>query len=515
MTDSILTTALVGTAQRAPSEPAGETPTDALVQALPATERERTLLLQAGCMAIYTQAGAHSTIVSDLPDPTPDERLSAGSPAAANLLRQLLSEPHSLRDALLQEALDRLAAAGLRLPYDLLPAALDLRTSELRAIVARVAGERGRWLSRFNPAWSWLCETLAEAAELDPTTAETVWQEGTTAQRIAVLRQLRTSDPARARDQLAAVWKREKAEVRADLLGAVEIGLSADDEAFLEAALDDKSVAVRAVAASLLTHIPASALAARMRERAATMLTFADGKLNVSMPAALDNDTIRDGIVEKPPRGTGERAWWLAQIIRCVPPSYWLEHFNATPETLIAAASASKWRSTLLEAWTRAAVTFDDLPWLTPLWSYWLQAAREKEDVDPDEMRALLAPRVSPAALEEWALSVITDPAADNHPEALAMLPRPWSVPVTRAYLAGLRAFAGSLTNESSSADPWDDTFHTAARAIPPECFAEALEPIDLPRDNRQFQIAGFRRQLDTFVETMRTRQRIHKEIPA
>ena len=513
--DSILTAALVGTAQRAPSEPAGDTPTDALVAALPITERERALLLRAGCMATYAQVGARSNSVSNLPEPAPAEHLPACSSAATHLLRQLLSDARDSRDGLLLEALERLARAGLRLPHDLLPAALDLRSPELRAATAPVAGQRGRWLSRFNPDWSWLQEALDENAELDPATAETLWQEGTTAQRVAVLRRLRASDPAMARDWLTSVWKQEKAEVRADLLRTIEIGLSASDEPFLEAALDDKSAAVRAVAAPLLARIPASALAARMRERTATMLTFADGKLNVSMPAALDKDAIRDGIVKKPPRGMGERAWWLAQIIRYVPPSYWLEYFNATPEKLAAAAAASKWRSTLLEAWTRAAVTFDDLPWLAPLWSYWLQTTREKEGIDPDEMRALLAPHIPLAVLEDWTLSVIADSAADNHPEALAMLPRPWSTHLTRAYLAGLRAFAASLTKESTSADPWDDTLHTAARAIPPECFAEALEPIDLPPDNRQYQIAGFRRELDFFTDAIRLRQCIHEEIPA
>jgi hypothetical protein len=53
-----------------------------------------------------------------------------------------------------------------------------------------VIGERGRWLSRFNPAWRWAADGSA-AGDGVADDAETVWNEGTPAQRLEVLRRVK------------------------------------------------------------------------------------------------------------------------------------------------------------------------------------------------------------------------------------------------------------------------------------------------------------------------------------
>ncbi len=73
------------------------------------------------------------------------------------------------------------------------------------------------------------------------------------------------------------------------LLETFEVGLSAEDEPVLEYALGDRDGArARGRRDELLTSLPASALAGRMRERAEAMLTLKNGALDAKPPTAVD-----------------------------------------------------------------------------------------------------------------------------------------------------------------------------------------------------------------------------------
>src|SRR5262249_60354209 len=143
--DPIVTAALIGTAQRSADDTATTPEVDALIAALPEGEAERALLLRAGAWSVYKQAGMMANEAIEAPAPAPEERLHPCSPVAANLLRQLIGGQN---DELLPEALSRMRAAGLRLPFDLLPVALGMRNNDYRAALAPVLGERGRWLAQ-------------------------------------------------------------------------------------------------------------------------------------------------------------------------------------------------------------------------------------------------------------------------------------------------------------------------------------------------------------------------------
>jgi hypothetical protein len=515
--DTFVATALVGTAQAGAREATTGTPVDALAAALAAGDAERRLLLQAGARAIYQRAGYVPARVAALPPPAPQELLPACSPAAALLLTPLLA---GMYDDLLPEALERLRQAGLRLPYDLLPAALGLRTNALRALVAPLLGARGRWLAGFNPAWSWVGQTLGDMTNDVPADAETIWNEGSAGQRVAVLRRLRAVDVAKAREWVAAVWKSEKAETRAEMLKASEIGLGAEDEPLLEAALDDRAAGVRAAAPTLLARLPGSAFAGRVRERADAMLLWKDGKLDARPPKTLDPAALRDGIAEQASQAKGQRAYWLMQTLALVPPGHWEEHFGQSAEALIAAAADSDWSLALLEGLSRAALAFTDARWATALWSFWRQwgGKGKRSDIGArDELLQAFMPLVPRELAEHFALHLLTDPSAQSEAEAyevLDALPRPWSAAFGAAYLYDLRLFLASLDAKSTDAVPWDRTLAAAAHALPLDCFAAVLEPFTLPEDNKNWYIVNFGRQLETFADTLRIRQRLFEEIP-
>ena len=511
--DPLVTVALVGMGQRAATEVATAPEVDALIAGLPQGELERALLLRAGAWAVYQQAGATPEVAVEAPAPAPEEQLLACSPETANLLRRVAE------DALLIEALERMRRAGLRLPFDLLPAMLDLRPAEQRAAVAPVLGERGRWLAQRNKAWSWVEQTLADVTSDLPEDADTLWQEGTAGQRVEILRRLRAVDAAKGREWLEPVWKREKADLRADLLNALEIGLGADDEPLLEAALDDKAERPRNIAQTLLLRIPTSKLMARMQERAAAMLVYADGKLDARPPTAVDAQWLRDGLTEKTPSASGQREFWLRQALCRVPPAHWERRFGATPAALLSATEGSKWRVAIVESWTEAAERFGDGAWAAPLWDFW-RAATEKEIKQARGSRGGLLTQVLPLAAEadreSWALDAIANASSNSEPsldDVLGALPHPWSEAVGTAYIAGLRSFAATLTTKSKTAEPWDDTLEAAGLALPVACFAAALEPIETPESGNWY-LQNFRRALDRLADVLRTRQRIYEEIP-
>ena len=99
-----------------------------------------------------------------------------------------------------------------------------------------------------------------------------VWRTGSRGERQAYLAAQRRRDPTAGRELLTADWARQTGDERAALLAVLVRGLSADDEEFLDAALDDRAAAVRGVARRLLTLLPGSRFGRRATERAAAVL---------------------------------------------------------------------------------------------------------------------------------------------------------------------------------------------------------------------------------------------------
>ncbi|GAB3704526.1 DUF5691 domain-containing protein [Nocardiopsis oceani] len=272
--ESLVSTALVGTARRAvptsaaptptgPSEAAGPSGTAAPPESAGLPERYRegapALLALAAVETVRARAGytAHTAepVTPDAPDPRP----SVGA-AATHRLDVILAD----RPELLPEWLDHAVRGGRRVSHAQIPELLERasRDSELRPAAALAAGGRGAWLAAFNRAWAFA------AREPLPTDRFTqrAWDEGTPADRRRALFALRATDPAAARDLLAAAWPREsKGDERRGLLESLRINLGHDDEEVLDRALDDRNANVRGLALALLTRLPDSAHAHRLR----------------------------------------------------------------------------------------------------------------------------------------------------------------------------------------------------------------------------------------------------------
>lgn len=284
--EDLLRIALPGTAKQSAPPTPSDHPVDRLLARAAVAGGERALLLQAGMRAVYATAGGSSRQADGPFQPAPPDRENICPPRAAEILQELL---HSDRRELLIEGLERLHRAGMRLPPQLLPDALNQRPTEVRQRLAQVLGERGRWLGQFRREWHWAAEWFAgggSATGDGQAAAEQVWKEGTFAQRRDVLLTVRRQDPARARRWLEETWSTEKAEQRLELLNTFAHRLSPADESFLESILHDRSARIRSAASRLLSMIPASALAQRMLARANEILSYTAPGTDPTLPPA-------------------------------------------------------------------------------------------------------------------------------------------------------------------------------------------------------------------------------------
>lgn len=520
--DQIVTMALVGTARQGQVRPVTGTPVDTLMEELQDGENERKLLLSAGARAIYKQAGQQARQMVSRPEPAGPETLLSCPLKIEQLLSQLLSGEH---EALLPDALRRLRTVGMHLPYPLLPRALDKSDRQVRAELFPVLGERGIWLSRYKASWNWVQDFLPTAGSGLPAGAETIWQEGTTAQRRVVLARLRASDPDKAREWLQDVWPRERADVRGDFLTTLTLGLSKADEAFLDTLLDDRAASVRSIAFDLLAAVPDSAFVARMVARGREMVQLQkDGTLKVKPPQDLETSWLHDGILRESPERIGKRAWWLIQVLSYIPPTFWETYLGQEPASLLELAMQDRWGINLLDGWSRATIKYQASPWVLPLWRWW--TAHFKPDdtrlVSDRNVRQSLLLSLPAQAMEEAFLDLYFQHT--GWPETLAreaftfLPPEPWSETFSLALLSLLRSYCLDPKLDFEKVDPYYDPHFTflgrIAYALPQACLDQALlSPWERPTGENHWKTEYANRYMRTFVDIIQMRKKIEEEI--
>jgi hypothetical protein len=452
--------------------------------------------------------------------PAPLETVPACSAGATRALDDMVIDG---RLELLPEAFHLLARAGQRVPFSLLVSLLDLRDPVHRETARDVLGERGAWLARQRDDWAWARPEVSP--ELDVPELTRLWHEGRPEDRLAAIARLRELDAPMARDLLTASWKQEPADFRGALVETIGEHLSKDDEAMLLTALRDRAGAVRAAAAALLARLPDSSFTARAVPRADAMIemtrTGSSGAgliLSASPPERFDPEWEGDAISEKPPRGVGERAHWLMQAIALVDPSHWSARAGGPPSELIPAASQGEWGTTLMVAWSRAALSHGSAEWLVALWDAWLKADVSSDPTVAQVRRELLSQlflQMPAEAARERVAVLLRAPtlAADLDLESLLdrFVP-PW--PETLA-LPALEAIDAAIAGDGST-EPWRSqiagVLRAAGPAIPAPFFDGALALAS--RDSVRGTGTPLAHAFDVFAHQVRLRQRFHQEMP-
>lgn len=392
----LVTSALLGTERRPFVLPRGESVVGELLTPLAAAAPEAALLGAAAVVSQYRRTGSSAAPATEpLPTASTHEALQPCSARSRYHLTQLLGGQHR---ELLGEWLNLAATAGICAPPQYLPALLDLGNTQpaQRTAIAPLLGTRGRWLAAQNDDWHYAILPTATFSSLNEAQLLDQWETADRANRLVLLQATRQHAPERTHGLLRATWAQEKADDRAAFLEALAYGLSMDDEPLLEAALDDRAKDVRRIAATLLTRLPESRLAARMRERAHVHMSLKRRMLRtavieVTLPIGYDSAMQRDSIEQKPHGTLGEKAWWLQQILGTLPPHEWTTQWRLTPSELIAAAAQGEWRELVLGAWLVATTRHSDADWAEALLtSGALPVAAEVEtliDVLPAERR--------------------------------------------------------------------------------------------------------------------------------
>jgi hypothetical protein len=425
---------------------------DVLAAALVGTARQggqaEELLDAAATHALRRRAGVALVHGALPPPPAPADGAPTVGPAAAARAADLLSLDAVTRNAgpvrdmagrleLLAEWLAAAAAAGRRLPPELVPALLDLgrRHHPLRPLIAPVAGPLAGWLAAQRAEWGYASATTPTESDVDD---DHVWELAGIGRRTAYLAALRRRDPARARELLAAAWDAEPPDDRAALLGAFRIGLSIADEPVLERALDDRRRQVRDVALDLLGRLPGTGYARRMAARAAACVDLAGpGQIGIQPPAECDRAMRRDGINARPPAGVGERAWWLEEILARTPLDTWPE-----PRAFLARGVRPEWTTTVHRGLARAAAIQRDARWAAALVS---QLTAEVLGKGRPDDRLLLEALYDALPAEELATRAaatlrrgLGEATAAGVERALALCPRPWPPAVAEAVFTAL-----------------------------------------------------------------------------
>jgi hypothetical protein len=138
---------------------------------------------------------------------------------------------------------------------------------------------------------------------------------------------------------------------------------------------------------------------------------------------------VRDGIEAQPPHSaTGEKAWWLQQIVAAAPLGTWTQLLRTDPAGVLATPVDGTWRDILVEGWAAAATNQRDSAW----------AAALAPAVPTHRQAPLLA--LLPAAERSQAVAAML--RAHHNPAAeaalagvLAATPGPWQAPLTDAVL--------------------------------------------------------------------------------
>jgi hypothetical protein len=420
------------------------------------------------------------------PAPPPGREIRSAVP----LVEQVLADGHQDDQV---EALAWVAERDLRLDPDTTVRALEVATARtpLRTAARGAVGPRGRWLATHNEAWSWAAGAGA-GDELDD--AERRWDQGTLAERTALLRAARRQDPARGRALLTRTWDSDRADALGALIPELAVGLSRADEPDLESRLDDKRVQVRRAAAALLEQVAGSRLVERAVARAQARM-HVTGRLRptleVDPPSAADEEMSRDAVAVERLHGMGEQASLLAHDLARVPPARLREVLGVDTDRLLRLVKGSDWQASLEWALARSAARWSDREVLVGL-------------VGRAPLHGLVV-GVSDEAAAAVLAATLRAGSGDGKAqgkrgiEALAAAPARWGPATARALWPAVLA-----TIEHADARVWGahEQLRAAGRSLPVTG--------DLPLDPSRYADDDARRAAESVLSTYTPRQRLH-----
>ena len=181
-----------------------------------------------------------------------------------------------------------------------------------------------------------------------------------------------------ARDSLSDHWLNMDHRTQARVLPALEVGLSTEDEAFLQHCLQSKRKEVRKVAGDLLTRLPESALVSQLFELAAEVIQLKAGKLSLNLPDSIPGISKEYGIY---PSGSkmpgGLKIDWLRQLISRIPFSRWTSVWKKSASEMVQLFAETQNALPFLNALNESLLRFPEPEGQEALIRWWLLSGQE------------------------------------------------------------------------------------------------------------------------------------------
>ncbi|MCA1577956.1 MAG: DUF5691 domain-containing protein [Acidobacteria bacterium] len=505
--DELLATAVVGTEQRELQLAARDDDLGQLLAQTNNADREGSLLTAAAVLALYRSAGSAPPIdTQPAPEACPPDEAQRGSAASAQHLALMLDG--QFREVL-PEWLAAMNKARRRVPEECLPALLDHGFVEpgLRNMITSVLGRRGEWLAAQNPDWFYA--TCRDERE--------VWETGSREERLLLLENVRTADPAKARELVTTTWPQESAKDRIAFLEKFAIGLNAGDEPFLNDALHDRSVEVRRVGRTLLAGLPSSDFSRRLQELVKPVMSFKRSLIGKArLEVALPNDDpiawLKEHNIEvgNPPQNTtrsfGPKAWYLKEVISLVPVTHWGKLWAKSPLAIIKAADESEWHESFILGFVTAVQRDRDPDWIEALVAF--TASDEKQTPLLELVRYLPASRLE--ALSLRALESQANGLSDGHPAFHLLLAHrsAWSDQLSRAVVSSLKTRIAKCHDNVAD---WQtkSALKRFARYVSPALYDELAS--GWPTDSESW--SNWSRNVDAFQSLLAFRRDMHRAI--
>jgi Family of unknown function (DUF5691) len=365
--NNIINTALLGTDKKVPDTidmPEAAASAFALIHANEAADKEEKFLQSAALLYNYKQCGLmplkKETVIAAAAQPET-------KPYCSNLSTQVL------KDIFFEESIPLLLfwlkhcqAAGQLVKPELLPAVLaaGADNKKLQPYIAACTGNRGEWLCHFNEGWHF--SKQQPAAEQ--------WQTGTPEQRKAVLKETRMTDLVVANEWLQQSWAQEDAASKLAFLEILSDTINSEDIPFLEKLSTEKSKKVKEEALYLLKCIPGSPVVLQYQQllKAAVILKKEKALLGFSsktvlqwqLPAAIPEEIFKTGIEKlSPSKDLPDEHFIIYQLMQHVPPSFWEEQLDGSPEQIIKLLQKDTTGKKMLFALQTAIKNFKDKNW--------------------------------------------------------------------------------------------------------------------------------------------------------
>lgn len=386
--NNIVNIGLLGTGRKTPAPQDFQGPLQAPAQQIldnAGADREEQFLQLAALSFGYRQSGmqAVKAAVTPLPACKPEVKPYC-SPAAIAALKQVM-DIESI--PLLQKWLEYCVTQQVLIPPAILPTLLDKawKYKSLRTLVAAAGGHRAEWLGQLNNDWN-----FSRVVE----TPQDKWENGATAQRMEVLKEMRLADPVTALSWLQETWSKESAGVKTEFLNAIEPTIRETDTDWLETLVNERSKQVKDQALKLLKKLPSSSWHAKYWDIVSTAIRVDGNNVTISLPP-IDDSIFQSGIDKlSNDRKISDETYILYQLIELIHPSYWEKFLDRTAAEAISFFSEHPALQAFVPALIQATAWFKYQPWA--------QALMQNSEVCHIEILPLLPAAQQQAVCEQF-----------------------------------------------------------------------------------------------------------------